>query len=75
MSARPSRGSHLLPPLLLFLPLCLRAPKIQSCGRSAARSPRDARRSPRAGPQRRARVVRCAEQKELAGWLTAGKAL
>ena len=42
--------------------------------RRSAESPRRAPVAPK-GSQRRARVVRCAEQRELAGWLIAGKAL
>eukprot|EP00959_Pyramimonas_sp_CCMP1952_P382450 8013939-Pyramimonas_sp.AAC.1 len=48
MSAHPTRGLRPLPPLLVLFPLLAHS-KVQGCGRSTGRSPRDARRSPRRG--------------------------
>eukprot|EP00959_Pyramimonas_sp_CCMP1952_P123003 2571240-Pyramimonas_sp.AAC.1 len=48
MSARPTRGSRPLPPLL-FRSLCPRTPKFKAAGTALHGAPRDARRSPRKG--------------------------
>eukprot|EP00959_Pyramimonas_sp_CCMP1952_P122197 2554405-Pyramimonas_sp.AAC.1 len=64
MSARPPRGSR----LLLSLVLLLQSPRPQA--QRSAKSPRRAPVAPK-WSQRRARAVRCVEQRELAGWPTA----